>query len=104
MHQRIEQEHPMEINKFPLPSKDGIFGFSKSASGGIEAHALGACLEYLPNHAHRGLQTFQEGIFGLGERGRTVLTFVHDTATMILCGVGQMKMNIRRVTCRALES
>src|SRR5216684_5527835 len=104
MNQRREQEHPMEINKFPLPSKDGIFGFIKSASGCMESQAIGSCLDHLPNHAHRGFQTFQEGIFCLGEIGRTVMTFVNDTATMILCGIGRMILNIQRVTCRDLES
>src|SRR5712691_2430400 len=104
MNQRREQEHPMEINKFPLPSKDGIFGFIKSASGCMESQAIGSCLDHLPNHAHRGFQTFQEGMFCLGELGRTVMTFVHDTATMILCGRGRMILNIQRVTCRALAS
>src|SRR4029450_646548 len=104
MNQRIEKEHPMEINKFPLPSKDGIFGFIKSASGCIESQAIGSCLDHLPNHAHRGFQAFPEGMFWLGEVGRTVMTFVNDTATMTLCGIGRMIVNIQRVTCRALES
>ena len=67
-------------------------------------HTLGACLDHLLDHAHRGFQTFQEGIFGLGEIGRTVLTFVNDTATMILCGIGRMILSISRVAYRALES
>src|SRR6266699_5082467 len=104
MNQRREKEHLMEINNLPLPSKDGIFCFIKSASGGIESQAIGSCLDHLPNHAHRGFQTFPESIFCLGEIGRTVLTCVNDTATMILCGIGRMILNIRRVTSRALES
>src|SRR4029450_13258113 len=104
MNQRREQEHPMKINKFPLPSKEGSFGFIKSASGGMESQAVGSCLDHLPNHAHRGFQTFQEGMFCLGEIGRTVMTLVNDTATMILCGIGRMMLHIQRVTCRALES
>src|SRR4029450_13345157 len=104
MNQRIEKEHSMERNKFPLPSKNSIFCFIKSASGGIESQAIGACLDYLPNYTHRGFQTFQERIFCLGERGRTVLTFVKGAATVILCSVGRVILNLRRVTCRALES
>ena len=104
MHQRIQEEHLMEIAKLSFPRQDRILGFLQGARGGISSHTLGAGLEHLPNHTHRGFQTFQEGIFGLGERGRTVLTFVHDTATIILCGIGRMIMNMRRVTCWALES
>ena len=87
MNQRREKEDLMEIDKLSFPSQDCILGFLKGASGGIEAHPLGACLDHVPDHADRGFHTFQEGIFCLGERGRTVLTFVHDTATMILCGI-----------------
>src|SRR5215471_20002430 len=104
MNQRIEEKHLLEIDKLSFPSKDRILGFLKGASGGIEAHPLGACLEHLPDHADRGFQTFQEGIFCLGERGRTGSTCVNDTATMILCGIGRMIMNISRVTYRALAS
>src|SRR6266581_5559726 len=104
MNQRIEEEHLLEIAKLSFPRKDRILGFLKGASGGIESHPLGACLEYLPDHADRSFHAFHEGIFCLGEIGRTVLTFVNDTATMILCSIGRMILNIRRVTCRALES
>ena len=104
MNQRIEEEHLMEIEKLSFPRKDRLLGFLKGASGGIESHPLGACLEYLPDHADRGFQTFEEGIFRLGEIGRTVITFVNDTATMILCGIGRMILNIKRVTYWALES
>src|SRR5713101_2105680 len=59
----IEEEHVLEIEKLSFPRKDRILGFLKGASGGIESHPLGACLEYLPDHADRGFQTFEEGIF-----------------------------------------
>src|SRR6266571_6610164 len=104
MHQRIQEEHTMEIDKLPFPRKNGILGFLKGASGSIYSHTLGACLEYLPNHADRGFQGFHEGIFGLGEIDRTVLTFVNVTATMILCGIGRMILNVSRVASRALAS
>ena len=104
MHQRLEEEDLMEIEKLSFPRKDRILGFLKGASGGIESHPLGACLEYVPDHAHRGFQTFHEGIFCLGEIDRTVLTFVYDTTTMILCGIERMIFHVRRVAYRALES
>src|SRR5467141_4429955 len=104
MNQRREKEDLMEIDKLSFPSQDRILGFLKGASGGIESHPLGACLAYLPDHADRGFQTFEEGIFRLGEIGRTVLTFVNGTATMILCGIERMISNIKRVTYWALES
>ena len=88
MNQHIEEEHLMEIKKLSFPRKDRILGFLKGASGGISSQTLGAGLEHVPYHAHRGFQTFHEGIFCLGAIGRTVLTFVYDTATMILCGIG----------------
>jgi len=53
----------MEIDKLAFPRKDRILGFLKGASGGIESHTLGACLEQLPDHADRGFQAFHEGIF-----------------------------------------
>src|SRR5215831_14526903 len=98
MYQRIEKEHLMEIEKPSFPRQDRILGFLKGARGGISSQPLGAGLEHVPDHADRGVQAFQERIFGLGERGRTVLTFVYDTATMILCGIGRMISNLRRVT------
>src|SRR5882672_6799572 len=102
MNQRIEEEDLMEIDKLSFPSKDRILGFLKGASGGIESHPLGACLEYLPDHADRGFQAFHEDIFCLGEIGRTVLTFVNDTAPMILCSIERMISHARRVAYRAL--
>jgi len=104
MHQRREQEHPRERNTCPLPSTEGICCVIKSARGGMESQALGAGLAHVPKHTHRGCQTFQEGLFGLGARGRTGSTCVHDTATMMLGGRGRMILHIRRVTCRALAS
>src|SRR5712691_9293546 len=104
MHQRIEEEHLMESEKLSFPRKDRILGFLKGPSDGMESHPLGACLEHVPDHAHRGFQTFHEGIFCLGEIDRTVLTFVYDTATMILWGIGRMIFNVSRVASRALES
>ena len=104
MNQRREEEHLLEIANLSFPRKDRMLGFLKGASCGISSHPLGACLEHLPDHAHRGLQTFHEGLFCLGEIDRTVLTFVNDTATMILCTIGRMIMNVSRVAYRALES
>ena len=104
MNQRIQAEHLIEIEKFSFPSKDRILGFLKGASGGISSHPLGTCLAYLPDHADRSFHAFHEGIFCLGEIGRTVLTFVHDTATMILCSIGRMMSHVRRVAYRALKS
>src|SRR6266850_3884183 len=104
MNQRIEKEYLMEIEKLSFPSKDRILGLIKGASGGIEPHPLGSCLDHVPDHAHRGFQTFQEGIFCLGEIGLTGLTFVNDTATMILCSIGRMMSHVRRVADRALKS
>jgi hypothetical protein len=104
MNQRREEEHLMEIKKLSCPRKDRLLGFLKGASGGMSSQTLGACLEHVPDHAHRGLQTFHEGIFCLGEIHRTVRAFVDDAATMILCGIGRMIFNVSRVTYRALES
>src|SRR5215467_4847797 len=104
MHQCIEEEDLMECCKLAFPHQDRILGFLKGASGGIEPHPLGACLEHLPDHTDRGFQTFQEGLFCLGEIDRTVLTFVNDTTAMILCSIGRMMMNVSRVAYRALES
>src|SRR5712692_4788636 len=104
MHQRIEQEDLMEIEKLSFPRQDCILCLLKGARGGIYPHPLGAGLDYVPDHAHRGFQTFQEGIFGLREIGWTGLTFVKDTATMILGSIGRMRLNIRRVAYRALQS
>src|SRR2546425_3464638 len=100
----ISEMRKIEMSPAQCRSKEGMFCLIKSARGCIESQAIGSCLEHVPKHTHRGFQTFQEGIFCLGERGRTVLTFVNDTATMILCGIGRMILNIRRVTCRALAS
>ena len=94
----------MEIDKLSFPRKDRILGFLKGASGSISSQTLGACLEHLPDHADRGLQAFHEGIFCLREIDRTVLTFVNDTTTMILGGIGRMLFHVRRMAYRALES
>ena len=104
MNQRIQKEHLMEIDKLSFPRKDRILGFLKGASGGVSSPTLGAGLEHVPDHADRGFQAFHEGIFCLREIDRTVLTFVNDTATMILCGVGRMILHISRVAYRALAS
>src|SRR5262252_9667552 len=102
MHQRREQESPMEIEQLAFPRKDRLLGLLKGARGGIEPHPVGTCLDHLPDHAHRGFQPFQEGMFCLRETGRAGSTCVHDTATMILCGRGRIIFNISRVTSRAL--
>jgi len=104
MNHRREQEDRMAIDHLSFPSQEGLLGLLKGASGGMEAQPLGAGLDHVPDHADRGFDTFQEGLCCLGERGRTVLTLVHDTATTILCGRERMIWNLRRVTCRALES
>src|SRR6266481_6579190 len=104
MNQSIQEEHLMEFCKLAFPSKDRILGFIKGASGGIEPHTLGACLDHLPDHADRGFQAFHEGLFRLREIDRTGLTCVNDTATMILCGIGRMISNVSRVAYRALAS
>src|SRR5467141_435118 len=104
MNQRIEEEHLLEIEKLSFPSKDRILGFLKGASGGIESHALGACLEHLPDHADRGFQAFHERLYRLSEIDRTGITFVNDTATLILCGIERMILNVSRVAYRALAS
>src|SRR5215467_14127764 len=104
MHQRIQEEHLMEIAKLSFPHQDRILGFLKGASCDIESHPIGTCLEYLPDHADRGFQALQESLFGLREIDRTVHTFVNDTVPMTLCRVGRMILNIRRVAYRALES
>src|SRR2546421_11937945 len=104
MDQRIEEEHLLESEKLAFPSQDRILGSLKGARGGIESHPLGACLEHLPDHADRGFHTFHEGLFCLGEIDWTVLTFVNDTATVILYGIGRMIFNVSRVASWALES
>src|SRR5438477_5199763 len=104
MHQCIEEEDLMEIAKLSFPSKDRILSFLKGASGGIEPHTLGTGFDHLPDHADRRFQACHEGLFRLREIDRTGLTFVNDTATMILCGVGRMISNVSRVAYRALAS
>ena len=94
----------MEMAKLSFPRQDRILGFLKGTSGSISSHPVGACLEYLPDHADRGFQALHESLFGLGEIDRTVLTFVNDTVPMTLCRVGRMILNVRRVADRALES
>src|SRR5207249_3108670 len=86
----IQKEHTMKIDKLPFPRKNGIFGFGKGASCSIEPHTFRACLDHVPDHAHRSFQTFHEGLFRLREIDRTGITFVNDAATMILCGIGRM--------------
>ncbi len=94
----------MEIDTLSFPRKDRMLGFLTGASGGIESPTLGACLEHVPDHAERGFQAFHEGLFRLREIDRTGITFVNDTATMILCGRGRMILKVSRVASRALES
>src|SRR6267378_1489708 len=93
MNHRREPEDRRAIDTLSFPSQDGLLGL-----------LLGAGLDPVPEHADRGFDPFQEGLCCLGERGRTVLTLVHDTATTMLCGRERMIWNLRRVTCRALES
>src|SRR5215831_9700663 len=93
----------MEIDKLAFPRQDRILGFLKGARGGIESHPLGACLEYLPDHADRGFQACHEGIFCLGEIDRTVITFVNGAVTMTLCSIGRMRLQDSRVAHWALD-
>src|SRR5215831_18658362 len=104
MPQRVEKEYLREIEQLSFPRKDRLLGLLKGARSSLQPPPLGACLDHLPAHAPRGCQTFQEGRFCFRERGRTGIACVHDTATMILCGIGRMRLNISRVACRALES
>src|SRR5262245_38531961 len=104
MNQRIEEEHLLEIEKISFPRKDRILGFIKGASCLIESLPFGAVLQHFPYHTDRGFKTFEEGIFWLREIGRTGITFVNDTVTIILCGIGRMMLNISSVAYWALES
>src|SRR5882672_9297561 len=90
MHQRIQEEHLMEIDTLSFPRKDRLLGFLKGASRSIESHTFRSCLDHVPDYAHRCLQTFHEGLFRLREIDRTVLALVNDTAAMILCSIGRM--------------
>ena len=92
----------MEIAKLSFPSKNRILSFLKGASGGIEPHTLGTCFDHLPDHADRRLQACHEGLFRLGKVGRTVCTFVNDTATIMLRGIGRMRLQDSRVARWAL--
>src|SRR6266496_5161939 len=103
MHQRIEEEDLMEIEKLSFPRQDRILGFLKGASGGVEPHPLRACLDHVPDHADRSFHACHEGVFGLGKVGRTVRTFVNDTATMMLRGIGRMRLQDSRVARWALD-
>ena len=93
----------MEIDTLSFPRKDRMLGFLKGARCSISSHPRSACLEYLPDHADRGFQAFHEGIFCLGEIDRTVITLVHDTATMTLCSIGRMRLQDSRVARWALD-
>jgi hypothetical protein len=104
MHQRRQAEHLLEIATLSFPRKDRMLGCLKGASGGIASQTLGACLEPLPDHADRGFPAVHAGLFRLRAIDRTGITLVNDTATMILCGIGRMLLNISRVAYRALES
>jgi len=103
MNQRLEEEHLLEIEKLSFPRKDRILGFFKGASGGIESHPLGACLEHLPDHADRGFHTFHEGLFRLGKVVQTARTCVNDTAPMMLRCISRMRLKDGRFACWALD-
>jgi len=103
MNQRREEEHLLEIAKLSFPRKDRMLGFLKGASCGISSHPLGACLEHLPDHADRGFHACHEGLFRLGKVGRTVCTFVNDTATIMLRGIGRMRLQDSSVARWALD-
>ena len=103
MHQRIEEEDLMEIAKLAFPRQDRMLGFLQGASSGVSPHPLGACLDYLPDHADRSFHACHEGLFCLGKVGRTVRTFVKDTATMMLRGIGRMRLQDSRVARWALD-
>src|SRR2546427_11143967 len=93
MNHSIQEEHLMEFCTLAFPRKDRILGFLKGASGGIEPHPLGACLEHLPDHADRGFHTFHEGLFRLGKVVQTARTFVNDTAPMMLRCISRMSVH-----------
>ena len=99
----LQEEHLMEFCKRAFPRQDRILGFLKGARGGIAPHPLGACLEHVPDHAHRSLHACHKGLFGLRDIDWTVLTLVHDTATLMLGSIGRMMMKVSRVAYRALE-
>ena len=93
----------MEIAKLSFPRQDRILGFLKGASGGVEPHPLRAGLDYLPDHADRRFQAGHEGLFCLRKVGRTVRTFVKDTATMMLGRIGRMRLQDSRAARWALD-
>jgi hypothetical protein len=103
MNQRREEEHLLEIANLSFPRKDRMLGFLKGASCGISSHPLGACLEHLPDHADRSFQACHEGLFRLGKVARTARTFVNDTAIMMLCGIGRMRLKDSRLARWALD-
>src|SRR4030095_7627497 len=55
------------------------------------------------NLRHNRFQACHEGVFCLGKVGRTVCTFVKDTATMMLRGIGRMRLQDSRVARWALD-
>src|SRR6266446_1676399 len=65
-------------------------------------HPLRASLDHSPDHADRSFQACHEGVFCLGKVGRTVRTFVNDTATMMQRGIGRMRLQDSRVARWAL--
>src|SRR4029434_332071 len=103
MHQGIEEEDLMEITKLSFSSQDRILGFRKGAGGGVYPQPLRACFDHLPDHADRRFQACHEGVFCLGKVGRTVCTFVKDTATMMLRGIGRMRLQDSSVARWALD-
>ena len=93
----------MEIDKLSFPRKDRILGFLKGARGSISSHPLGACLQYLPDHADRGFHACHEGLFRLGKVVQTAHTLVNDTAPMMLRCISRMRLQDGRFACWALD-
>jgi len=99
----LQAAHLMECGKRACPRQARMLGFRKGARGGIAPPPLGACLAHVPDHAHRSLHACHKGLFGLRDIDWTVLTLVHDTATLMLGSIGRMMMKVSRVAYRALE-
>lgn len=103
MYQRVQEEDPMEITKFPLPSQNGMFGNCEAASRGISAHAIDVCLDHGPDHTYGCFQTGHEGLFGLGEVAQAIFTLINDTTPMMLGGIGRMRGDVKRFAGGTLE-
>jgi len=103
MNQCRQEERLMERSTLAFPSKHRMLGLIKGASGGIESHPLGACLEHLPEHADRGFQACHAGLFRLRKGAKPARTFVNDPAPMMLRGIGRMRLKDSRWAWWALH-